>query len=134
MELINSLLSDPVGILIVVIFLSTVTVEIAFTSLSTAKRLLDAGIDMPLDMKAVFYFLLIVGYPSDVLFNVFRGSWIFREFPREWLFSDRVQRHANGPRGTREHRKAMYWAKILNVSDPGHIRLNQPSKKKTKKG
>ena len=37
---------------------------------------------------------LVLGVVSDVLFNWIVGSIIFREFPREFLFTQRVKRHA----------------------------------------
>lgn len=106
-------------IALVVVF-ATFAVETGFIYCITAKRLLDEGI-LPVDMKALAYFWLVVGYLGDVAFNVTRGTWIFKELPKEWLFSHRVQRHMKssdwrlGP--------AMVWANLLNTIAPGHIKI-----------
>ncbi len=42
---------------------------------------------------------LVVGVLSDVLFNLVYGSIIFREFPREFMFTSRVKRWAEGHDG-----------------------------------
>lgn len=38
--------------------------------------------------------VLIPGFPLDILVNVIIGSSLFREFPQEWLFTSRLDRHA----------------------------------------
>lgn len=52
--------------------------------------------------KVVGYPILFVGLAFDVLFNLWWGSIMFVELPREWLFTDRVSRwnDDNGWRGT----------------------------------
>lgn len=105
-----------------VVALATFAVETGFVYCITAKRLLDEGI-LPVDMKALAYFWLVVGYVGDILFNVTRGTWIFRELPKEWLFSSRVGRLCLGPDGWRKDR-ALTWAALLNSISPGHVRLS----------
>ncbi len=56
---------------------------------------------------------------ADVLYNVFVGTILFRELPREWVFTQRVQRHYN--RGSNH---AGLLAKILNNVDPNHIKTD----------
>lgn len=66
----------------------------------------------------------------DIGFNVVWGSIIFRERPKELLFTQRVQRHydeakrrvAAGELLESEHEAALRWALRLNSVDPGHIR------------
>lgn len=106
--------------LLAVAALSTFCVETAFVYSMTVKRLLRT-VDVPLEMKLVAYFWLAVGLPADFLFNVTRGTVIFREFPRELLFSHRVQRHMRSS-GWRLGR-AIYWATILNAIDENHIKV-----------
>lgn len=105
--------------LLVAVCLSTFVVETAFMQVMSAKRALALGIELPLDMKCVSYFWLVVGVPADMVFNWLRGSWIFREWPRwgEWMFTARVQRHVDESEGWRLER-ALRWARILNAIDP----------------
>jgi hypothetical protein len=60
--------------------------------------------------------ILVVGYPLDVAFNVIVGSLIFRELPREFLFTSRVDRHA------RAGNRFAQWVcrHLLNPWDDGH--------------
>lgn len=96
-------------------------VETGFMAVASAKRVIDAGA-APRDIKAVAYFWLVVGWPADVLFNWTRGSWEFKEFPRELTFSSRVQRHVRESSDWRLGR-ALHWANILNLIWPGHIEV-----------
>lgn len=91
--------------------------EVAFTCLATARKLLLLP-DLPLDWKVALYVLLVLGTIGDFIFNVFRGTWIYGELPRELLFSDRVQRHVDSGDWGHDTRK---WVKILNTGDPEHI-------------
>ena len=109
--------------ILVVIALSTFVVETAFVYVSTAKRLLESDLPFPMDMKAIAYFWLVVGLPADMIFNLTRGTFMFRELPRELLFTARIKRHqfTTGWRG----KKAKQWAKLLNFVDPGHVRTKK---------
>jgi len=104
----------------------TFFVETGFLVAMAAKPLRDFDARIPPDLLGVVYFWLVVGVICDVLFNWTRGTYMFREFPKEFLFSTRVQRHydnaANANWATRRHRVARRWARILNAIDPGHIR------------
>src|SRR5688572_8958618 len=71
--------------------------------------------------RVMLYPLAIVGLVIDAAFNVVFGSLMFRELPRELLFTSRCQRHARGD-GSRQ-RLALWWAKQLNQFDPDHIKL-----------
>lgn len=62
-----------------------------------------------------------VGLIWDVLFNLTWGTVIFREPPRELLFTDRVQRHIEGT--GRRQAVASDWAVRLNKLDPGHVKI-----------
>ena len=105
---------------IVSICLATFVVETAFAYVSTAKRLLESGVKLPFDMRCTAYFWLIIGLPADFVFNVLRGSIIFRERPHELLFTSRVKRHLRSGPGWRRD-KAYLWAEILNAIDPNHV-------------
>jgi hypothetical protein len=66
----------------------------------------------------------VVGLLLDVAFNVTFGTLMFRELPRELLFTSRVQRHymTDGSRG----RMAAFWARQLNQIDATHIHEPHP--------
>ena len=53
----------------------------------------------------------------DVIFNVTWGTIIFRELPREWLFTQRVQRHMHDT----DNHVVRLWARRLNFIEPGHV-------------
>jgi hypothetical protein len=82
----------------------------------------------------------------DVLFNATWGTFYFREWPqwqkrdgkREWLFTDRVERHYRtcayeGPPTAPTHvyaytgqqREAVRWAEFLNNVDPQHVTMHK---------
>lgn len=113
------------------IALITFVVNTAFLAVVTAKRARDEGRWIPLETKATAYFWLFVGVPADALFNITRGSWIFKELPRlregEWMFSSRVQRWViDGvqQQDWTRYQTAKRWAVFLNV-DPEHIDYDQ---------
>ena len=91
----------------------------AFVFVSTVGKLLKSGVWCPWYIKVVAYVWLLIGIPADVLFNVVWGTWIFRERPREWLFTHRVKRHVSKTdwRG----KKAKLWAEMLNAIDENHV-------------
>lgn len=64
--------------------------------------------------------LAAVGLVLDLAFNVVFGTIMFRELPRELLFSSRVQRHVRN--GGKRFGLASFWARALNTFDPDHIK------------
>jgi len=53
---------------------------------------------------------------QDVIYNLLIGSLLFWEWPREWLFTDRLKRHDRlGSYGVDR------FAVTLNALDPGHV-------------
>jgi hypothetical protein len=104
-------------------FAATFVVETAFMQVASAKRALAMGVRLPIDVRVVSAFWLVVGFPADIVFNLTRGTWIFRELPKwgEWTFTARVKRHYRaGP--SKRYRTAVYWFTFLNAVDHGHIR------------
>lgn len=65
------------------------------------------------------YILVTIGVILDVLLNWIVGSILFLEIPREFLLTERLQRHKKG-KGWRY--KLAYWLceNLLNPFDPGH--------------
>lgn len=70
--------------------------------------------------KVMLFPLAVTGLLLDVAFNATFGSLMYREFPRELLFTARCKRHFHGEDGSRR-RMAAWWARQLNQFDPGHI-------------
>jgi hypothetical protein len=70
--------------------------------------------------KVMLYPLAVVGLVLDVAFNVVFGTLMYRELPRELLFTSRCKRHFRGDDEKRK-RLASWWAVQLNQFDPGHI-------------
>lgn len=104
---------------------ATFVVETAFMQYASARRVMALGVAMPLDVRLVCYFWLVVGVPADVAFNLTRGTIMFRELPHELLFTSRVKRHVRESSG-RDYERARLWADFLNAADPGHIREVKP--------
>jgi hypothetical protein len=90
----------------------------------------------------------VLGVIADVIFNLGNGSIIFRELPREFLFTSRIERweeeatkaiaakrkvagqsQRNGQHATdeeikklrRRERLGVIWARRLNAIMPGHV-------------
>jgi hypothetical protein len=63
--------------------------------------------------------LAVIGFALDVAFNLTFGTLMYRELPRELLFTTRTKRHFAGT-GSRK-RMADFWARQLNLLDPGHV-------------
>lgn len=107
--------------LIVGTVLATFVVCTAFPAVMLLHRALVAGVWVPVEAKLTGYILFAIGVPADVGYNLVLGSIRFREWPRELMFSSRVQRHIDESDGWRlEHAKE--WAEFLNFCDEGHIK------------
>jgi hypothetical protein len=101
-------------------FGATFWVYIAFFALCTAKRLLKAGVRLRPGMKVVCYFLLITGWPADVIFNIIQGSWEFGEL-RGITFTSRIKYYYEYPIERPREGDYEYWFKLLEVADTGHV-------------
>ena len=87
-----------------------------FTGGIHAKQMLKKGL-MDSFLLWAYSPLVMAVLLLDVIFNVFYGSLIFREAPREWLFTQRVQRHMHD----KDNHVARLWERRLNYIDPGHV-------------
>jgi hypothetical protein len=110
--------------LLVSILGATFVVVTAFMQVSSAKRAIGMGLKLPYEVRLVSYFWLAVGIVADVAYNLTRGTVIFRELPRELLFTSRVKRHCreSASKSAWRYKKACGWRDYLNAVDPGHIR------------
>lgn len=94
-----------------------------FLGYPTVQRLKDIpGIrkEMGLVMIVPIYCALFVGIIADVIFNAIWGTLIFRELPKEWLFTDRLKRHWHGE-DLEQKARAHPWVKRVDLIDPGHV-------------
>jgi hypothetical protein len=113
--------------LIVIILVIAIGLYWAYTGFlvaASAKRILGAGVKLPLGFKATAYVWFVRGVIGDFIGNVYLGLTEFHELPHwthgELMFSSRVQRHVDGPVGWRRNR-AIEWAYVLNAAIPDHI-------------
>jgi hypothetical protein len=93
-----------------------------FFAYAHAKHLKHEGIEHGTLITVGIMLYLGAGVVFDVLFNLTWGSIIFREVPKEFLFTARVQRHVSS-QYTRQRKIARKWAERLNRVDPGHVKL-----------
>ena len=85
-----------------------------FLGYPTVQRLKHQKDQFGWIVKVPVYFALAFGIVADVVFNATWGTVIFRELPKEWLFTDRLKRHRDNPRAAR-------WIARVNLIDPGHV-------------
>ena len=89
-----------------------------FAAVMHAKMIIGRGEKIHILFKGPLYIGAVVGLALDVLFNIFIGTFIYVEAPREITFTARCSRHKRGV-GWRKD-KAKWWCLQLNKFDPGH--------------
>lgn len=94
----------------VVLFFS---VHWAYVAIMAARK-----VELTLYWKVVLYPLGVIGLVLDVAFNLTFGTLMYRELPRELLFTARCKRHKRGD-GWRKQ-LAEWFCANLNIFDPGH--------------
>ena len=62
--------------------------------------------------------IIIVGVLLDVAMNAIVGTIFFRELPKEWLFTTRLQRHLKDSIGWRLRMAAWWCEHLLDPFDP----------------
>lgn len=92
----------------------------SFVAIMSAKAVRARG-DLSTYWTVMLAPLAIASVVLDVAFNLTFGTLMYREWPREWLFTTRCRRHAGGEGPRRK--LAHWWAVQLNAFDPNHIRL-----------
>ena len=90
----------------------------AFVAVMHAKAVKERGA-ITTYWLVVLLPLVVLGLVLDLAFNLTFGSVLFRELPRELLFTSRCKRHIGGT-GSRQ-RMAAFWQRQLNQFDPGHV-------------
>jgi hypothetical protein len=90
-----------------------------------ARELHDSGeLREHTAIMRTMFLLAAVFVVVDVAFNWTWGTYLYREFPRELLFSARTKRHLRDTSGrsrVEQKRTARKWAEILNMVDRGHV-------------
>ena len=103
-------------------------IQIPFVSLFMAVWLFTGGIHAKQMFEAdkldnflawIYTPLVVVVILVDVFFNLTWGSLIYRERPKEFLFTTRTKRHMKSKGHQLEAAKK--WAYRLNAIDPGHV-------------
>jgi len=90
-----------------------------FTAGIHAKGIVERGEANTL-LKYVYGPLVVLVVVIDVVWNITIGSLVYKELPREWLFTTRTKRHITESEGA-QFKTAAYWAEVLNAIDPGHV-------------
>ena len=91
-----------------------------FFAYPTVYRLKDKRDQFGWIVKVPIYLWLAVGLAADVVFNATWGTVIFRELPRETIFTKRLKRHWHGD-DEKQKQRAEPWVKRVNAIDPGHV-------------
>ena len=91
-----------------------------FLAYPTMRRLAKIKDELTWVIKVPAYIWFAIGLLADVGFNVTWGTWIFRELPREFLFTERLSRHWKGD-SKRQKERAAPWVRRVNLIDPGHV-------------
>lgn len=91
-----------------------------FPAYPTIHRLHKEGVKLGLVIRIPMFIALVLGLLADVLFNAIWGTLIFRELPKEWLFTDRLKRHWRGE-NAKQIGRAANWVHRVNLVDPGHV-------------
>ena len=102
-----------------------------FFAYPTVYRLKDRMDEFTWIIKVPLAIMLISGVTADIIFNVWAGSIIYREWP-QWelrrkfpffkteLFTDRMKRHEYGDSQLQKDRGAK-WVRWVNMIHAGHV-------------
>lgn len=91
-----------------------------FLAYPTVQRMKVRKDELSWITKVPVYLWFVIAILADVGFNATWGTWIFRELPREFLFTSRLKRHWYGD-SERQKQRAKSWVDRVNFIDPGHI-------------
>ena len=91
-----------------------------FPALPTLRRLKKSKDEMGWVLLIPIYLSLALGVLADVLFNAIWGTIIFRELPRELMFTSRLKRHWYGT-DKQQRVRATDWVIRVNLIDPDHV-------------
>lgn len=90
---------------------------VAYLAIMNLMRVRDT-VGLSVQAERAGKILLVFGLFLDFLCNALPCTIIFRDIPRDWLVTTRLQRYEDGPDGWRKER-AKWWAKnMLDDFDP----------------
>lgn len=101
------------------ILLTWYVVATAFVGVMHAKKVLASGQNIAFVFKAPLVLTAIIGILADIAFNLSVGTIIYKELPKELLFTARCKRHLNGGSSWRKER-ATWWCNEMHKFDEGH--------------
>jgi hypothetical protein len=96
---------------------------IGYLAIMHAHAVQQRGEKITLWVKIPMYGLIPPFLVLDTLFNLVYGSVIFKEPPKQFLFTDRLKDIIRERKPGRRLNKAVEWALILNKYDPDHVRI-----------
>lgn len=96
-----------------VLFCMTWIFYLAFMNLKDNRDKLTPG------LKKIMTPWLVVGLALDVVFNVIYGTIVFRELPRELLFTSRCQRHLKKSSGRKLRVATWHCIRLLDPFEEG---------------
>ena len=105
--------------LVVSILLTWFILDTGFLALMNARRVIKSGDSIHWFFLLPLYPLLAIAWPADVIFNVFGGTFIFKEWPREFTFTSRCKRHKEASFG-QKYARAVWWCDEMNKFAKGH--------------
>ena len=109
-----------IKLILLVAILPWLVLGMLFMGFPGLQRLKPYKAQFDWKVKVPVYTALFVGVLADVAFNLVWGSVIFRELPREWLFTYRLKRHWYGHSAV-QRKRAQPWVFVVNTIDPGHV-------------
>jgi len=105
--------------IILILFCSYLFLIAWVFALNYSRMLKEKGIVFSPVVAAPLYIFLCGGALADAIFNAIAGTIIFKERPREWLFTARVRRQL-GSDDVTQRLKAQKWSRLIKSIDPGH--------------
>jgi hypothetical protein len=91
-----------------------------YVAVMRLRQVRDAG-KLTAAMKVFGYPLVAVGLALDLLVNVFIGSVVFLELPRELTLSSRLWRHSTQGSGYRQKVALWFRVNLLDAVDPSGV-------------
>jgi len=99
---------------------SWLVLGMTFLAYPTVMRLKEVKDELGWITLIPVYLVVAIGGTADVVFNATCGIWVFKELPREFMYTDRLKRHWYG-KDEKQKRRAEPWVIRVNRVHPGHV-------------
>ena len=112
------------GIAVLIIFGGGFLLFVIFEKVMAYKHKREREGRLSWKEKVVAYPLLGIGYPGDVVYNIFVATVVFWDWPQNATLSSRIDRYWKNPPWPEGHwrmRLTRWLGKKLNEIDPGHV-------------